>query len=162
MVSLNRLSPSVKVLITVFVLSLAVGYGVACLQIFSRTGFSLEQAIHHYHGGLTEEEQVVYTPPTFGTLVSVSHVHTFSQPVMLGILGFLLTMTYLSEAAKILFILLSFLGSLVSNATPWLVRYLSPHWIFLMPLSQLVLMGTFFVMAGVILYDVWRNPEEED
>lgn len=162
MVRLNQLSPSLKIVITCFVVWIAVGFCVASLQIFARTGFRAEQAARHYHGGLTAEEREIHTPPTFETLLSVSHVHTFSQPVMLGLMGLLLALTYVSEAAKILLILLSFVGSLVSNATPWLIRYISPHWTFLLPLSNLLMMGTFFVMAGVILYDVWRNPEEED
>ncbi len=162
MIKLHSLPASLKVLITAFCLSIAMGYGVACLQIFSRTGFSVQDAARHYHGGLTEQEQEIYTPPSFNTLLAVSHVHTFSQPVMLGLLGLIFALTYLPEGVKVLFILLSFMGSLGSNLAPWLIRYVSPHWTFLLPLTQLLVMGSFFLMLFVILYDVWGNPERDE
>lgn len=151
--SLSTFPVSLKVLATCFVLTLLLGYGVSLLQVYDRTHFEMAKTLLYYRGA--EGGEGVLVPPSFATLLSVAHVHTFSQPVMLFLLGLLFVFSRLSERQKVLFILLAFLGSVVSNAAPWLIRYGSPRMTILLPLSQLMLMGSFFVMSLVILYDLW-------
>ena len=155
--SLGTLCPSLKVLVTCFILTLMAGYAVALLQVNERTRFDLAQTLLHYRGA---EEGGIHLPQSFGTLLSVSHVHTFSQPVMLVLVGLLFSLSRVTEKAKVIFILLSFAGSVLSNAAPWLIRYTDPRPAVLLPVSQMALFISFFVMAFVVLRDTWRRKGE--
>lgn len=160
---LSNLSVSIKTVISCYVGALFLGYFVALVQVYNRTQFDLAQTLLYYRG--TEsggEDAGALTGPSFATLLSVSHVHTMSQPVMLALLGFIFALTYVSQKAKVIFILTAFLSSLVSNLAPWLIRYASRDMALLFPLSQMFLMMSFFIMAFVILYDVWAGPQIED
>ncbi|MBI1908717.1 MAG: hypothetical protein HYS22_00905 [Deltaproteobacteria bacterium] len=158
---LNRQPLAVKVLISGFLFSLLVGFGISVFQIHDRTGFSVAKTVVHYRGvegGSLDGE--LHLPPTYQTLLSVAHVHTMSQPVMFFLVGFLFVGTALSERLKIFFIVLLFGSSLLSNASPWLVRYLSVKTVVLFPLSASLMIGLFLLMSGVIFYDLWRSDDD--
>ncbi len=148
-----------KVLVTCFVLSLMVGYGISLLQVFNRTSFDAKKTVQYYRGVESENELEATPPPSFATLLSVAHVHSLSQPVMLALMGFCFALSYVTDKAKVLFIILSFLASLTSNATPFLIRYGSKNFSILLPISQMILLMTFFLMAFVVLYDLWVKKE---
>jgi len=40
-------------------------------------------------------------------------------------------------------------------ASPWLILYVSRHFALLMLLGDLLMLGSFLVMAGVPLYEMW-------
>lgn len=155
---LPELSGSLKVVITCYVGTLFLGYFVALVQVYHRTQFDLAHTLLYYRGAESGDEADILTGPSFGTLLSVAHVHTMSQPVMLALLCLIFALTYVSQKAKVIFILTAFLSSVASNLAPWLVRYVSREMVMILPLSQMLLMLSFFVMAFVILYDVWRRP----
>ncbi len=158
---LHKLSIPLKVLATCLIASLLVGYLVAIFQIYGRTHFDVTETTRYYRGEKAETEEASLPPQSLATMISVSHVHTFSQPVMLALVGFLFALSYASSQAKVIFITLSFVASLVSNASPWLIRFVSPACVILLPISQMVLMLTFFIMAFVILHHLWGYKEED-
>lgn len=154
---LSNLSPSLKVLVSCFVLTLLLAYSVALFRIFDHSRFDWEETVRYYRGAESGEEQEIYPPATFATLLSVSHVHTFSQPVMLGLMGFLFCLSRATEKWKAGFVLFSFTGSVVSNAAPWLIRYVSAPMVHLLPLSQFAMLGSFLVMSWTVLREVWTK-----
>ncbi|MBI3540923.1 MAG: hypothetical protein HY073_02125 [Deltaproteobacteria bacterium] len=161
---LQTLSLPLKVLITCFVGTLLLGYVAALLQVFDRTHFDMAHTLLYYRGAETGagtgEDAGLMLPPSFKTLLSVTHVHSLSQPVMFGLLGFLFTLSMVTDAAKVIFILLPFIGSVVSNLSPWLIRFGTKGMVILLPLSQLAMTSGFFVMSFVVLYDLWFRKEE--
>jgi len=158
---LRRLPSSLKILITVFVLSLAVGYSISLLQVFNRTGVQPAQTVRHYRGA-DSQEGALFLPQSYGTLLSVSHVHSFSQPVVLGLLCLLFALTGSSERAKIIWILVSFFGSFTSLAGPWLVRYLASGTVYLLYVGGTAMFVSFAVMFVGILREVWSSPGGTD
>jgi len=40
-------------------------------------------------------------------------------------------------------------------ASPWLILYVSRHFALLMLLGDILMLGSFLVMAGVPLYEMW-------
>ena len=88
-------------------------------------------------------------------MLSIAHVHTLSQPFMFACFGLIFAFTRVVNRAKNFFIILSFTGSLVSNATPWLIRYVSPQMVYLFPLSQFAILISVSVMALVPLQEMW-------
>ena len=60
------------------------------------------------------------------------------------------------EGAKTLAYLASVLGLIMSNAAPWLLRYVGEDFAFVYPLSNFLLMGGLIAMSIRILVDLWR------
>ena len=160
--NLKSLSSSQKIVVTCFVVTIMLGYLVAVMKIFDHNHLDLEKTLIYYRGAETGEDVGIILPPSFSTLLSVAHNHMFSQPVMLFLMGILFTFTYMSQKSKSLFILLSFVGSLLSNASPWLIRYVSSKTVMLLPFSQMLMMSSFFVMGFVVLYDIWGKTIHND
>ncbi len=162
---LNRLPSSAKILITACVLSLAVGYGVALLQVQVRTHFHPNQTVSHFRGtpentdDSVDGAEPIAVPQSDMTLISVAHVHAFSQPVVLALMGFLFLWTGFSERWKIFWILLSFGGSLASNACPWLIRDVSPRFVGGLYAGGGAMFLSFVVMAISVLWTTWCDQE---
>lgn len=146
---------SLKVLITSFIATLGLGYSVSLLQIYQRTHFDMARILRYYRGAESGEDVGIVLPPTFATLLSVTHTHSFSQPVMYFLLGLLFVFTSASERWKVFFILLIFSGSVISNAAPWMIRYFSPEATLSLYLSQAMMLAAFLFMSVRILYELW-------
>jgi len=168
-IELHRAPLSWKLLITCFLLSLSVGYGVSFLQVRNRTSngaspggmspsgaspLDAKQVVLRYRGS-GDPADVVNIPQSDAGMISVAHVHSFSQPVVLMITSVLFLMTTLSEGSKLWVVLFSFLGSLGSVAGPWLVRDVSEKFVFLLFASGAVMSAGFVVMFFAILHSVW-------
>lgn len=144
-----------KVLATSLITTLWIGYGVALLQIFDRTTYTLAKVLLYYRGEPGADENSMHLPQSFTSLVSVAHVHSLSQPMMLALVGAIFVFSSATNRVKNFFIILAFAGSLISNAAPWLIRYVSAEAVFLLPLSQLFLAGSFLVMSVIPIRDMW-------
>jgi hypothetical protein len=152
---MEKNSLSIKVLVTCFTVTMLIGYGVAFLKIIQITGFppSLDQAALYYRGDPTSEG--LYLPQSYAALLSIAHVHALSQPIMFALIGLAFCFTSVGERLKTSLIVLSFAGLLVSNATPWLVRYGAGAYVFLFPLSQFLMAPIFLFMSVVVIYELW-------
>jgi hypothetical protein len=156
---LSHGSLALKWLVTGFVVTLAAGYAVSLLQVHNRGSFDFKKTAIHFRG--TDEENGIYIPQSDTTMISVAHVHTFTQPVALGAMGVLFLFTAVSEGAKVFWILASFLSSLLMNGSPWLIRDVSSQFVYLIYLAGTAMVGSFFVMALRILYELWWRKEKE-
>ncbi len=156
---LSLLPISAKILVTCVVATLALGYSVSLLQVGNRGSFDSEKTIRHFRGSENPAESEVYVPQSDASMISVAHVHSFSQPVVLAIMGFLFVLTAAAEFTKGFWILLSFLGSVSMNLSPWLIRDVSPSFVYGLYFGGAVMLGAFCVMAVRILYDLWMKKE---
>lgn len=152
---LSNWPSSLKVLATCFITTLLVGYAFSLVQVYHRAGFVLSQAVSHYRGDETGQDPLLL-PQTFTTLLSVAHVHTFSQPLLFALLGLIFVFSARSEKTKTFLIVAGFAGSLLSNAAPWLIRYTHPQTVLLLPLSQLAIAISILVMSYVSLKEMWK------
>ena len=152
---LSKWPASLKVLATCFIVTLVIGYVVSLLQVYFRAGVIFSQVIAHYRGDETGQDPLLL-PQTFTTLLSVAHVHTFSQPLLFALLGLIFVFSERSEKTKGLLIVAGFAGSRVSNAAPWLIRYTHPQTVLLLPLSQVAIAVSILVMSYVSLREMWR------
>lgn len=154
MPSLSQLPKPLKALAAAFILSILLGYTVALLKIYDLSSFSIQHTLSYYRGDASSE---VSFPQSYASLLSVAHVHTFSQPILFFLLGFIFCFSSISEKTKKTIIWLSFAALLVSNLSPWLVRYTSPLTLFFFPLSQCVLMLCLMIMSFVSLKELVKK-----
>lgn len=152
-VRLSTLETSLKVLATCFIISILIAYGISILKIFELSQFSVNEAVTYYRGD--EAGDSLKLPQSFAGLLSVAHVHSMSQPFLFVILGFIFAFSSRSQKTKSLFFILSFSGMIVSNGSPWLIRYCSADFIYLLPLSQAAIAVGILGMSLISLYDLW-------
>ena len=155
-IQLSALSFSLKILVTSFIVALAVAYSIALLQVRDRTRLNVSQTVMHYRG--SPEDREMNPPQSSATMISVAHVHSFSQPLVLVLLGFIFALTGLKEGTKAGWILASFIASLCSNGSPWLIREVSTQFVLLLYISGGVMMLAFLVMTARILKELWFIP----
>lgn len=156
--TLRLWSFSLKTVATCAIFTILMGYTVSLVQIYNRTSYDLSRAVEYYRGDETGEN-VMKLPQTFTTMLSISHVHTLSQPLMFALLGFIFSFSALSERKKAFFIILAFSGSVASNSTPWLIRYVQAPFVWLFPLSQAAIFVSMMVMSWTSLKGMWSHQK---
>lgn len=152
---LRNLSLSAKTLAACLIITLLIGYAVSLVQIYDRSHFNLKQTIQYYRGDEKGEDSLL-VPQSFATMLSIAHVHTFSQPFIFGSIGLIFVFSGMTEKKKALLIMLGFLGSLISNLTPWLIRYTATGAVVLFPLSQIFIAVSLVIMSAVSLKEIWK------
>ena len=147
---------SVKVLITMFLMMIALAHVVAILQAHSRTQLDREKTITYFRGN-PDDPDSLQIPQSYGSMITILHAHTFGQTMMIGLVGLLFALTGLGERVKAGGIVIAFLSSLLSNGSPWLIRYVGDGWVLLLEISGAMLIVSFATMFFFILRDVWRK-----
>ena len=115
------------------------------------TGLSYSGIAQHYLGS----DQTFGEPKSFRELAETTHFHFFTMPVVFLILCHVFYLTMASQGLKLAMTLSSFGGVVMDLASPWLILYVSRHFALLMLLGDILMLGSFLVMAGVPLYEMW-------
>jgi len=155
--SLAGWNTALKTLATCFILSSLLGYGIGFLKIHQITNYKIDQAVTYYRGDNLPESETMLFPQSYASLLSVAHVHSFSQPLLLFIMGFIFSFSNASNKFKTGIIITIFLSSFVSNLSPWLVRYTSTQTIYLLPASQIFFGLSFIIMSWCSLKSMWSR-----
>src|SRR3989338_7983228 len=100
-------------------------------------------------------------PKSRRELLEVTHVHTFSMPLIFFVLSRILSMTATREGLKLATYVASFVGIVCNLIGPWLVRYVSPGFSLLLLSSYIVLAGVMIVYIVCPMYEMWGTKEEE-
>lgn len=148
---------SLKVLATCLIITLLIGYFVSLAQVFNRSHFNIKQSVLYYRGDESGDANSIDLPQSFQTMLSVAHVHSFSQPFIFGSLGFIFVFTRFTEKKKAALIALGFFGTILSNLAPWLVRYLSSGMVFFLPVSQIMIALSILSMSFLSLREMWTK-----
>ena len=146
---------SLKVLITIFLLFVGIGYILGLINIYNHTGMSYTGVVVHYRGAAGEE-----TPPefAFAKLVNENHFHVFALSMLFFIIGILFTFTSLPESAKALFVAAPFLGMFFDFASLWLIVFSAPLFGWFSIVFGAFMALSFFMLIGRPLYEMWILP----
>lgn len=147
---------SVKVLITLFLLSVGMGYIFGLINIYNNVGFSYTGVVVHYRGDLKE----MTVPPEFAftKLIQEHHVHLFSLSMLFLIIGTFFTFTNLPELAKAIFVAAPFVGMFFDFASLWLTVFSSPLFGWISIAFGGFMATSFFMLIGRPLYEMWILP----
>lgn len=154
--SLSQLEIPLKLACTGFIILILLGYAVALLQVYDRSHFDMQETVLQYRGDESGDSEGLFVPKTYASILSVTHVHSFAQPMMFGLLAIIFCFARASNMFKSLFIVLLYMGCLLSNMTPWLLTYVSASFVHLYPISQLMIGVSMAVMSGLSLLQMWR------
>ncbi len=169
MPGLSSASSSNKVFFSFFLILMGISMAVAFWNFCERTKFSLKGVDHYYLGNVREDEpedaplpqEGLLFPKTKRELLEVTHVHTFSIPLVFFVLSRILSMTTMREGLKMATYTASFVGIVCNLIGPWLVRYSSPKFSALLLFSYIVLAATLIVYIVCPMYEMWGVREEE-
>jgi hypothetical protein len=154
--SLANANASTKVLLTLFLLVVMGGLGVALLQYFDRAGLGARGAVEWIRGN---EEDLrapeIKAPKSYRELLQITHDHAFALPMLLFVLLHLVALTSIGEAAKIALYLVAFVSLAGSLAGPWLIAYRGPAWQAALRACGAGLTGTIGLAALVCLFETW-------
>ena len=146
---------SLKVVITVFLLFVGIGYIFGLMNIYSHTGMSYTGVVVHYRGAAGEE-----VPPdfAFAKLVNENHFHVFALSMLFFMIGILFTFTSLPEAAKVFFVAAPFLGMFLDFASLWLTVFSHPLFGWFSIIFGALMALSFFMLIARPLYEMWVLP----
>lgn len=149
---LRALPPESRLVYSGFVLFSWLGLVSAVLLYENSLGASLRQTAEYYLGAQGDELAV---PKSYRALLETTHFHLFTMPVIWLILVHLFLLVPGRPAAKRAWVATSFLAVLTHVAGPWLVRYGGPALSFVMPLTGLALVVSFFWLGARGLWEMW-------
>lgn len=155
--NLRRASPALRLLISLYLLSLLVGLGLGVLTFLHLTGLTSAGTAAYYAGS----EEAMQFRKTYLELLITSHDHLFSLGLALFLVSHLFHLTSAREAIKMALYLVTFLAFFGAFGTSWLVVYVTPGLSGLLPVSTLLLTATVLLMATRILWDLWRPSARE-
>ncbi|MBI3306756.1 MAG: hypothetical protein HYZ84_02975 [Candidatus Omnitrophica bacterium] len=147
---------SLKALITIFLLFVAVGYIFGLINIYNQTGMSYTGVVVHYRGDLKE----MTIPPdfAFAKLVNENHFHVFGLSMLFFMIGFLFTFTSLPELPKAVFVAAPFFGMFFDFASLWLTVFSSSSFGWFSIIFGAFMALSFFMLIGRPLYEMWILP----
>src|SRR5207253_2613474 len=142
---------NIRRLYTLFILTLFAGFLFTIYWAHQTTGLTYGGIAQHYLGS----DQTFGEPRSFRELAETTHFHFFTMPVVFLILCHVFYLTMASQTLKVVMTWLAFLGVGLDLGSPWLILYISPHFAAAMLVGDVLMVGTFLIMAGIPLYEMW-------
>lgn len=160
--SLRRAAAPTKVMITAFIVTVAVAIAVGVANYRVRTGLVPRGAAAWYRGNEATPApgQAVLYEKTPLELLDATHPHLFGQAFLFFVLCHLFALAAVSPRLKMTVYVASFASVLVDAASPWLIRYVSPAFGWLQVAGTLVMVTSFLVLVVVPLKEMWLTPSE--
>lgn len=157
--TLNQWPKALKVLATCFILSTLVGYFVGLVKIYQISHFGLGEAAVYYagdqHGNENADEASLNLPQSFEAMLSITHVHAFSQPLVFALMGLIFVFTSVTERKKIGVIITLFMATLLGNVGPWLTKYGAGAFITSMLVAQILIAMALLHISVSSLKQMW-------
>ncbi len=145
-----------KVLVTLFLLSVLGGLGIAWLQVRARVGTDVRSQREWILGNEDDPAPREFKEPKSDReLLAITHDHAFSVPMLLFVVLHLVALTPLPDPAKIALYTLGFGSCAAALAAPWLIAYHSPAWIGLLRASGIGIFAALALSCAVCLFDLW-------
>jgi hypothetical protein len=147
-------------IVSLFLLSLLMAYGVGILNIWDKTGFTSQTKVWRYRGaeapaGQVNEAAELYFPRSLSELIELTHDHTFDMAMLLLMVGHLFQLTSWPERFKQAVWLTSFAAMFLFIWSPWVIKYVSPAGAMLLIAGEILLTLSFLTLTVVPLYEMW-------
>lgn len=141
----------IRLLYTLFLLLMFVGFAFSFFWAHSMTSLSLQGIADHYRGSDTTFGE----PMSFRELAEITHFHLFTMPVVFMILVHVLYLTGVSNIIKVGATWAAFGGVMLDLGSPWLISYVSPIFVVTMLAGDTLMVLSFLVMMSIPVYEMW-------
>lgn len=155
-VPLHEAHLSFKVLISFFLVAVAIGYAFGLVHIYNDVGYSYTGIVTHYRG--SEKELDVPPELAMAKLIHHQHVHVFGLSMLFLLIGIIFTLTQIPERLKVIFVMAPFLGMILDMSSFWLLVFSSPFFAWGAIIFGSFMAFSFFLILGRPLYEMWILP----
>ena len=137
-----------------------VGYTTSLLFVWHTTRLVPPGIESRYRGADPEASQgAMQFPKSFGEMLTITHTHLLSMVLIFVITGIGVALCErVGERWKRWLISEPFVALLVSFSAMWLMRYVDPHFSWLLEASSAVLAMTFYLQSYLILRELRDEP----
>ena len=143
--SLSGMSKDKKILVTLFILVMALSYLIALVNVYDKTQFTLSGTAANYAGN---EEEMVFEKG-FSEMIEITHPHLLGMAMMFVLLCTIFSLSSASDLLKKIVIFLSFGAIIMDLGSAWLIRYVSTQFAILMVLAGMM-MGICFLFLFIV------------
>lgn len=134
-----------------------VGYTTSLVFVWHTTRLVPAGVSSHYRGAAVDSlaSGAMQFPKSFSEMLTITHTHLLSMAVIFVITGLGIALcARVSERWRRFLIAEPFCALLVSFSAMWLMRYVDPHFAWLLEASSALLAITFYVQSFLILREV--------
>ncbi len=157
MVNLSKLSLTIKLFLTLFIICMGMAYLTAVGTVALTEGFNPDSIADHYRGN----EAKMIEPPDAAYLMQHTHTHFFGMTLMTFTIGLIFMFARsVPKWLKKFALVDGFIAVLIANASFWLIRYVAAWMSIFMVLSGMLLGISLLIMLVVPLYEMWLYKEK--
>lgn len=134
-----------------------VGYTTSLVFVWHTTRLVPTGVSSHYRGAAVDSlaSGAMQFPKSFSEMLTITHTHLLSMAVIFVITGLGIALcARVSERWRRFLIAEPFCALLVSFSAMWLMRYVDPHFAWLLEASSALLAITFYVQSFLVLREV--------
>jgi hypothetical protein len=153
---LTEAKTSVKLLVTLFLLCMALAYLVAVVNVYDKTKFTYEGTVAHYAGN---EEELAY-PKEFAEMVEITHPHMLGMSMMFFLLCGIFMFSSAGEILKKIIVFASFGSIVLDLGSAWLIRYVAPPYGYLMIAAGMLMGLCFLIIFLISMKDMWLTKSK--
>lgn len=170
---LSKSPTSNKLSVTFFLILMAYAFVVSCTSFYDRTNFTPGNTVRHYNGNedapdnepnYEYDEKLLqegfYFPKPYREILDITHVHSFTIPLIIFVMSRILSMTLVSDWIKITIYCTAFAGIIMNLSGPWLVRFASGVFSLSLIASYILLGLCFIALISIPLYEMWFKPKD--
>lgn len=147
---------SMKLLITFFLLCMALAYVVALINVYDKTQFTYTGTVEHYVGN---EEELIF-PKEFSQMVEMTHPHLLGMSMMFLLLCSIFIFSSASDLLKNIIVISSFGSIVIDLGASWLIRYAAPQFAIMMIVAGMVMGLCFLIIFLISMKDMWLTKKE--
>ena len=160
MTELYKMDDTLKNFLLVFILVLTAGVLVGLVYVSQTTNMTPEGTVTRYNGsqaGSAEDQfdiQVEYEKSVMEMLLT-THTHVMSFSLMLFAIGLIFYFnTIVTGFWKSFLMIEPIISTFITFSSIWAIRFLSKHFVYITFFSAALLYGSFFIMAGILIYEL--------
>ena len=154
---LHQLPAKLKLLLLLTVVNLTVGVGIGLYYVANTTELTPTGTAEHFSGSEIDAEFDIpekYPKPVSELLIT-THNHILSLSLIFLVIGGIFYFnSSISSGMKTFLIAEPFISIITTFGGIWLMRFVHPAFVYLVIPSGILMYGCYFVMAGVLLYEL--------
>ena len=154
-IKLSELPGALRKILALFLITLSLAYLLGLGYVYYNTGMTSTGVTEDFRGSETEMK---FEKPV-GEMFQTVHNHMFGLSLTFLLTGCIFFFSsFRTGFWKTFFLTEPFLSIILSFGSFWLVRYVSPHWTYLLMASGFLLGLGFAVQVSVSLFDLLIRP----
>ena len=154
---LHQLPVKLKLLLLLTVVNLTVGVGIGLYYVANTTKLTPAGTTEHFSGSEIDAEFDIPEkyPKPISELLTTTHNHILSLTLIFLVIGGIFYFnSSISGRMKTFLIAEPFISIITTFGGIWLMRFVHSAFVYLVIPSGILMYGCFFVMGGVLLYEL--------